>query len=62
MTNVSRTERGAAMISIYDGRRCIGFVLARGRAGFEAFDAADHSPGVFETQNAAINKIQATPN
>jgi hypothetical protein len=55
-------ERGAAMISIYDGRSCVGFVLARGRAGFEAFDAGERSLGVFETQNAAINKIQATTN
>jgi hypothetical protein len=25
---------------IYDGRACLGFVLSRGRAGFEAFDRA----------------------
>jgi hypothetical protein len=34
-------------------------VLARGRAGFEAFDAAEHSLGMFETQQGAINKIQS---
>jgi ABC-type uncharacterized transport system substrate-binding protein len=33
------------MISVYGGRPCVGFVLARGRAGFEAFDATKHSGG-----------------
>jgi hypothetical protein len=28
----------AAVLSIYDGRRCIGFILPRGKVGFEAFD------------------------
>ena len=53
-------ERGGAMASVYDGRSCVGFVLARGRSGFEAFDAAEHSLGMFETRHGAINKIQAT--
>jgi hypothetical protein len=35
MTNVSRTEQSESMISIYDGRQCVGFVLARGRGGFD---------------------------
>ena len=52
-------ERGGAMASVYDGRSCVGFVLARGRAGFEAFDAGERSLGVFETQHGAINKIQS---
>jgi len=33
------------MLSVYDGRQCGGFVLARGRASFEAFDATEHSLG-----------------
>jgi hypothetical protein len=28
----------APMSYIYDGRECLGFILARGCAGFEAFD------------------------
>ena len=28
------------MVAVYDGRACLGQVLGRGRAGFEAFDAA----------------------
>jgi hypothetical protein len=30
----------APLSYIYDGRACLGFVLSRGRAGFEAFDRA----------------------
>jgi hypothetical protein len=54
-----KSERATSMLSLYDGQRCVGFVLARGRVGF---DAAEHSLEVFETQNGAINKIQATSN
>ena len=50
------------MLSIYDGRQCVGFVLARGRRGYEAFTAGERSLGMFETQDGAINKIQATTN
>ena len=50
-------ERGTQITSIYDGRQCVGFVLARGRVGFEAFDASEHSLGVFKTQAAAINEL-----
>jgi hypothetical protein len=28
------------MVSVYDGRACLGFILARGRADFEAFDSS----------------------
>ena len=50
------------MLSVYDGRRCVGFVVARGRRGYEAFTAGECSLGVFETRDGAINKIQATTN
>jgi len=35
----------APMSYIYDGRACLGFVLSRGRAGFEAFDREQRSRG-----------------
>jgi hypothetical protein len=54
MTNVSSTEQSARMISVYDGRSCVGFVLARGRRGFEAFTAAEKSLGMFTSKDAAI--------
>jgi hypothetical protein len=38
-------DRSAPMISIHEGRSCVGFVLERGRRGYEAFDAAEHSLG-----------------
>jgi hypothetical protein len=38
---------------VYDGRECLGFVLARGKLGFEALDREEHSPGLFSTQREA---------
>lgn len=38
-------ERRTPITSIYDGRHLVGFVLARGRRGFEAFTAAETSLG-----------------
>jgi hypothetical protein len=40
-----KSEHASPMVSIYDGQRCVGFVLARGRSGFEAFDAGERSLG-----------------
>jgi hypothetical protein len=52
-----------AMLSVYDGRTAIGFVLARGRAGFEGFDREQHSLGIFKTAAAAANAVaEATAN
>jgi hypothetical protein len=48
-----------AMLAVYDGLACIGFIMTRGRRGFEAFDATERSLGVFETQDEAANKITA---
>ena len=48
--------------SVYDGQRCVGFVYARGKQGFEAFTAAQQSLGVFRTQReAATAVIEASP-
>jgi hypothetical protein len=56
MTNVSRTEQSESMISIYDGRQCVGFVLARGRRGYEAFNAGERSIGIFTSRDTAIGE------
>ena len=45
------------LVSIYDGRQCLGHVLGRGPKGFEAFDREDQSLGVFETQRQAANAL-----
>jgi hypothetical protein len=45
---------------VYDGRACLGFVISRGRAGFEAFDREERSLGLYPT--AAANAVFATEN
>jgi hypothetical protein len=43
----------APMAYVYDGRDCLGFILARGKLGFEAFARDEHSLGLFKTQREA---------
>jgi hypothetical protein len=57
-----RASTSSPLLSVYDGRQCVGFVLARGRRGFEAFAAGERSLGMLKTQNGAVNKIQLTAN
>jgi hypothetical protein len=58
---VSTTPSEArALVSIFAGQVCIGFVLNRGEAGFEAFAAADErSLGRFPTQREAAAALRA---
>ncbi len=42
---------------VYHGRECLGFVLARGKLGFEALDREEHSLGLFSTQREAAAAI-----
>jgi hypothetical protein len=49
----SKADCKAILLSVYDGRVCIGFVLPRGKLGWEAFDADDNSVGTFKTQAEA---------
>jgi hypothetical protein len=44
------------LLSVYDGQVCIGWVLARGVRGFEAFSAGERSLGVFESRDAAVGE------
>jgi hypothetical protein len=54
------TARSATTpISVYDGRACLGFILARGRAGFEAFDREERSLGLYPAAPAAANAVSA---
>jgi hypothetical protein len=53
----SRRKGDQPLISVYDGQSCVGFVLARGHSGFEAFRADETSLGLFPTQYAAIDSI-----
>jgi len=45
------------MVAIYDGQRCVGHVLRRGTAGFEAFDADNRSLGTYLSQREAAAAI-----
>jgi hypothetical protein len=47
------------ILSIYNGHHCLGFVLARGQVGFEAFDRDERSLGIFPAQETAIDVIHA---
>ena len=46
-----------ALLSVYSGRDCIGFVLNRGKVGYEALDANEKSLGIFPTERAAADAI-----
>ncbi len=63
-TRRHRDERGRpdlsdpmTALSVYDGSRCIGFLMPRGRQGIEAFDADDRSLGLFLTQKSAADAV-----
>jgi hypothetical protein len=45
------------MLTVYDGQRCVGFILRRGKLGYEAFTADDRSVGIFRTQHEAANAL-----
>jgi integrase len=45
---------------VYDGRHCLGFILRRGRLGFEAIDREEVSLGMFKTPAAAVSRARAT--
>ena len=44
-------------LSIYAGSRCLGFVMPRGRQGYEAFNTIDVSLGLYQTQQAAADAV-----
>lgn len=51
------------LVTVYSaGHGCIGFVLARGVSGFEAFDAEQKSLGLYPTQKAAAEAINSHEN
>jgi hypothetical protein len=52
----SVTDR-SALLTVYDGREAIGFIVRRGPAGAEGFDTANVSLGLFENEPAAATAI-----
>jgi hypothetical protein len=49
------------MAYVYDGQDCLGFILGRGKLGFEALDRDEHSIGLFATQREAAAAIMQSP-
>jgi hypothetical protein len=52
-----RHDHRVAMAYVYDGRRCLGFIPARGKLGFEAIDHDQNSLGIFTSQRAAATAV-----
>ena len=48
-----------AMLTVFEGRELRGFILPRGRTGFEAFDREEISLGLFKTAPDAARAIGA---
>jgi hypothetical protein len=44
--------------AVYDGQRCIGHILHRGKRGWEAFNVDDESIGLFRDQAAAADALE----
>jgi hypothetical protein len=42
---------------VYDGKKCVGQVLARGRAGYEGFKRNQQSLGLFRAASEAANAV-----
>jgi hypothetical protein len=55
----SKAMPATGMLSVYDGRQCIGHLIRRGKCGVEAFDLDDRSLGVFASQHEAIGALIA---
>jgi len=54
---MSAAPSSSPMVSVCDGRDCIGWVFNRSSAGFEAFDRDQKSLGIFRTQREAATAI-----
>jgi hypothetical protein len=45
--------------AVYSGRRCLGFIMPRGKLGFEALDCDGRPLGIFDSVQAAAEAISA---
>jgi hypothetical protein len=53
------TMRPRSLVSVYDGQRVLGFIVPRGKSGFEAFTADNVSLGLHAHMQAAADAITA---
>lgn len=47
----------SASANVFDDGRYLGVAFARGKSGFEAFDASERSLGLFPTAKQAANAL-----
>jgi hypothetical protein len=57
MRGDQRSAPPASLVSVYDGRQCIGHLVGRGPLGVEAYDQHDRSIGLFETAPLAASAL-----
>jgi len=57
MTTATAKHPVASMLSVYDGRLAIGFILRRGPIGVEGFTAENESLGCFRTEDEAATAL-----
>jgi hypothetical protein len=50
----------STLVSVFDGRELVGFILSRGKLGYEALDHNERSLGLFPTQKAAATAVMET--
>jgi hypothetical protein len=46
-----------SLVTVYDGRSCVGHLIRRGPAGTEGFDVNDQSVGLFENDDVAAAAV-----
>jgi hypothetical protein len=58
---VSKLGARNSWVSVYDGQRCLGHIISRGRDGYEAFDVDDRSVGLYPNQREAAAALMVRP-
>jgi hypothetical protein len=52
-----REINSLACLSVFDGQKCLGFLLPRGRQGVEAYDVNNVSLGIYRDQKSAADAV-----
>jgi hypothetical protein len=52
-----KTAADRSLVTVYDGRDCVGHLIRRGAAGVEAYDINDKSVGLFENDDVAAAAV-----